>query len=224
MHSLKEADMLVAKMDLLTKRLENCKKMSAQETVQAMGTHMTCEVCGETGHSGNLCPETHENLNFVNNDNGFRPLNQGWNQCSNNQAGNNYNNYSSQCPSNQGNGYPFLKDLVYSQGRMTDSINKKLHANDKMLENINAKLDDFSSAIKNQLSFNKMLETQLAQLTVAIPSFEKGKIPSKPEKFMETANLITSRNDFGLDGWGVSIKKGDPGSPVITCSIGPHTF
>ena len=45
---------------------------------------------------------------------------------------------------------------------MTDSINKKFHANDKMLENINAKLDDFSYAMKNQLSFNKMLETQLA--------------------------------------------------------------
>ena len=44
-----------------------------------------------------------------------------------------------------------------------------------MLENINAKLDDFSSAIKNQLSFNKMLETQLAQLAASIPSFEKGK-------------------------------------------------
>ena len=41
---------------------------------------------------------------------------------------------------------------------------------------------------------------------------------------METANLVTSRYDFGLDGWGVPIKKGDPGSPVITCSIGPHTF
>ena len=42
---------------------------------------------------------------------------------------------------NQGNNsYAFLKDLVYSNGRMTDSINKKLHAHDKMLENINAKL------------------------------------------------------------------------------------
>ena len=127
-----------------------------------MDTHMTSEVCGETGHSGNLYPEAHEDLNFVNNDNGFCPQNQGWNQCSNNQRGNNYNNYSLQCQNNQGNGYPFLKDLVYSQGRMTDSINKKLHANDKMLENINAKLDDFSSALKNQLSFNKMLETKLA--------------------------------------------------------------
>ena len=161
---------------------------------------MTSEVCGETRHSGYLCPETYEDLNFVNKDNGFCPQNQGWNQRSNNQGGNNYNNYSLQRSSNQGNGYPFLKDLVYSQGRMTDSINKKLHANDKMLENINAKLDDFSSATKNQLSFNKMLETQLAQLAAAIPSFEKGKIPSKPEEFMETANLVTSRYDFGLDG------------------------
>ena len=120
-----------------------------------MDTHMTCEVCGETGHSGNFCLETHEDLNFVNNDNCFCPQNQGWNKCSN----------------NQGNNYPFLKDLVYSQGRMTDGINKKLHANDKMWENINAKLDDFSSTIKNQLSFNKTLETQLAQLAAVVPSF-----------------------------------------------------
>ena len=117
-----------------------------------MDTHMTCEVCGGTGHSGNFCPKTHEDLNLVNNHNSFHPQNQGWNQRSNNQGGNNYNNYS-QHPSNQGNNYPFHKDLVYSQGRMTDSINKRLHANDKMLENINAKLDDFSSTIKNQLSF-----------------------------------------------------------------------
>ena len=45
---------------------------------------------------------------------------------------------------NQGNNsYAFLKDLVYGQSRMTDNINKKLHAHDKMLENINAKLDEF---------------------------------------------------------------------------------
>jgi hypothetical protein len=130
-----------------------------------MNAHMTCEVCGDVGHSGNACPETQEDLNFINNNNEFRPQqHQGWNQRSNNQGGNNYT-YSSQRLCNQGNGYSFLKDLVYSNGRMTDSINKKLHANDKMLENINAKLDEFSSALKNQLSFNKMLETQIAQLS-----------------------------------------------------------
>jgi hypothetical protein len=76
---------------------------------------------------------------------------------------------------------------------MTDSINKKLYANDKMIENINAKLEDFSSVMKNQLSFNKMLEIQLAQLVVAILSFEKERIPSKPKATMETTNLVTAR-------------------------------
>ena len=55
-----------------------------------------------------------------------------------------------------------------------DNLNKKLLANDKILENINAKLDDFSFAMKNQLSFNKML-------AAAIPYFESSKIPSKPK-------------------------------------------
>ena len=79
---------------------------------------------------------------------------------------------------------------------MTDSINKKLHAHDKMLESINAKLDEFSSALKNQLSFNKMIEIQLAQIAAAIPSYEKDRIPSKPKGTMEIANLVTARYDF----------------------------
>jgi hypothetical protein len=33
-----------------------------------------------------------------------------------------------------------------------------------MLEGINAKLDDFSSAIKEQIMFNKKIELQIAQL------------------------------------------------------------
>ena len=105
--------MTVAKMDLLAKRLEICENMSTQETVQAMESHMTCEVYGESSHSRHHCPKTHEDLNFVNNNNGFRLQNQGWNQRSNTQ-GDNYNTNYSQCPNNQGNGYPFLKDLVCS--------------------------------------------------------------------------------------------------------------
>ena len=81
---------------------------------------------------------------------------------------------------------------------MIDSINKKLHAQDKMLENINAKLDEFSSSLKNQLSFNKMIETQLAQIATAIPSYEKDRIPSKPKKTMEITNLVTARYGYAL--------------------------
>jgi hypothetical protein len=75
MHSLKEADMIAAKVDSLAKRLENYEKMSTLETVQAMETHMTCEVCGGVGHSRLHCPETHEDLNFISNDNSFRSSN-----------------------------------------------------------------------------------------------------------------------------------------------------
>jgi hypothetical protein len=157
MHSIEEIDMLATKMDLLTKRVEHYEKVSAQEILKAIDSHMTCEVCGDVGHSGNSYPKTQEDLNFVN---WFRPQHQGWNQRSNNQGGNNH--YSSSHLNNQGNNsYAFLKDLIYGQSRMTDSINKKLHAHDKMLENINAKLDEFSSILKNQLDFNKMIVTQL---------------------------------------------------------------
>ncbi|XP_066347620.1 uncharacterized protein [Miscanthus floridulus] len=86
MHSIKEIDMLAAKMDLLAKRVEHYEKVSAQETLKAMDSHMTYEVCGDVGHSGNACPKTQEDHNFVNTDNGFCPQHQGWNQRSNNQG------------------------------------------------------------------------------------------------------------------------------------------
>jgi len=54
-------------------------------------------------------------------------------------------------------------------------------------------MDTFASAIKNQHSFNKMLESQLAQLVAAVPPLEKGKIPGQPED-LETANLIDIHN------------------------------
>jgi hypothetical protein len=43
MHSIKEVDMLTAKMDLLIKRVEHYEKVSAQETFKAMDSHMTCK-------------------------------------------------------------------------------------------------------------------------------------------------------------------------------------
>jgi hypothetical protein len=48
--------------------------------------------------------------------------------------------------------------------------------NDKMIENINSKIEGLTSSIKNQLSFNKMIETQLAQIATALPIFYSGKI------------------------------------------------
>jgi hypothetical protein len=45
-----------------------------------------------------------------------------------------------------------------------DNLSKKLASNDKMLEAISNKMESFSFAIKNQHSFNKMLESQISQL------------------------------------------------------------
>ena len=90
-----------------------------------MDTRMTCEVCGNSGHSGNDCPETREEAQFINNNtsnNGYRPnnfSNQGWNSRPNfafdkPQGGNNFNF----------NNQPSIKDLVFGQIKINDSISK----------------------------------------------------------------------------------------------------
>ena len=86
-----------------------------------------------------------------------------------------------------------MRDLVYCQAKINDTIQKKLTANNKSLETIQAKLDGFSTAIKNQVSFNKMLETQLAQLGAATPAVDSGKIPGQLEFTLESVNAITTR-------------------------------
>ena len=72
MHTVKETDMLVAKIDLLMKRLDERAqdKEAMKGTVQGLDSHMTCEVCGNVGHSGNDCLKTREEAAFINN--GFR--------------------------------------------------------------------------------------------------------------------------------------------------------
>ena len=76
MHTVKETDMLVTKTDLLLKHLHERVEFKEHRNnyAQAMNSYMTCEVCGNGGHSGNYCPETREDTAYVNNNNtGFRP-------------------------------------------------------------------------------------------------------------------------------------------------------
>ena len=68
MHTVKEVDVLSARMDLLMKRLED-QANEKQDVVHIHDSCMTCEECGNTGHSGNNCPKTQEDVNFINNNN-----------------------------------------------------------------------------------------------------------------------------------------------------------
>ena len=137
-------------MDLLMKRLDERahQKEPMKGTVQAIDSHTTYEVCGEVGHSGNDCLEIHEEASYINN--GFRQgNNNGWNNQSHPQGGN--SNFNSNFNSNQ----PSLKDLVLGQAKINKNLTKKITYNDRMLENINLKIEDLSSAVKNQLRINK---------------------------------------------------------------------
>jgi hypothetical protein len=52
-----------------------------------------------------------------------------------------------------------LRELVAGQSRLMDHMSKKIASNDKIVENISTRMDTFASAIKNQHSFNKMIES-----------------------------------------------------------------
>jgi hypothetical protein len=99
-----------------------------------------------------------EDINYLNNN--YRP--QRWNQqqrpnysgnYSGNYRGNNYNNVFNQPP---------LRELLANQSKAMDQLSKKVNVNDKILENINTRMDSFASAIKNQHSFNKMIESHIS--------------------------------------------------------------
>jgi hypothetical protein len=120
------------------------------------------------------CPTVYQDLNFVGpSNNGFHP-NQGFN------SGGNKNSFPLDNHQQSGNGQNFnrnepqLKDIIREQLRTIDEFGKKIHATDKILENISAKMDSFTVATQNQLSFNKMLETQIQQIVVAVPCQSNG--------------------------------------------------
>ena len=88
-----------------------------------------------------------------------------------------------------------MRELVLGQVKINKNINKKLLANDKSLKRLNDKLETLSSTLKNQLSFNKIKETQLAQIVAFVLVSESGKIPGQPESPVETTNMVST-------GWG----------------------
>ena len=125
-----------------------------------------------------------------------------------------------------------LRELIAGQSKLMEGLPRKVATNDKILENINNKMDSFASAIKNQHSFNKMIESQIAQLATVVPPSDKGKI-SGQSKDLEITNLVDIHNvayyciQPSTRRWinyTLPEKKSDPGRHVIPIAIGPHIF
>jgi uncharacterized protein YfkK (UPF0435 family) len=65
--------------------------------------------------------------------------------------------------------------------------------NDKMIENIKSKLKSLSTSVKNQLSFNKMKETRIAQIAIVIPINQSEKILGQPENSLESVHAAAEQ-------------------------------
>jgi uncharacterized coiled-coil protein SlyX len=95
-------------------------------------------------------------VNYINNNGNYCPQqNQGWNQ---QQRPNYSGNYSGNYQGNNLN-QPPLREMISNQNKAIENMSRKIASNDKILETINNRMDSFTSAIKNQHSFNKMIES-----------------------------------------------------------------
>ena len=59
----------------------------------------------------------------------------------------------------QGNNFNQLREMICNQNKLIDNMSRNIASNDKILENLNNRMDSFTSTIKMQLRFNKMIES-----------------------------------------------------------------
>jgi hypothetical protein len=96
-----------------------------------------------------------------------------------------------------------LRELILEQVKINDSITKSLATHDKVLKSINVKIDNLSAAIKVQLSYNKKIELQIAQLAAALP------FATNPEQ----VNSVTTRR--GKSTRDLAYPKGTERTPAV---------
>jgi hypothetical protein len=137
--------MLTTKIDLLMKKLED----SRLHHLKMVDNCMTCEECEETGHMGVNGPTVHHVVNFAgNSNNGFcsnQGFNSGWNKPNfpfdNCQQGSNELVFNRNEPS--------LRDIVRDRLKINKDFGKRIHATDKLLENMSSNMDNFIIAMQN---------------------------------------------------------------------------
>jgi hypothetical protein len=58
---------------------------------------------------------------------------------------------------------------------------------------LETKIESLSSSVKNQISFNKMIKTQIAQIATTIPVNNTGKISGQPKNSSEFVITTTGQ-------------------------------
>jgi hypothetical protein len=77
---------------------------------------------------------------------------------------------------------------------MNDNISEKFLANDKILESLAMQLDGFNPVIKNQLSFNELIESKVTQLASSCHNHNTGEFPEQPGvNPKESVNVVAVR-------------------------------
>jgi len=79
---------------------------------------------------------------------------------------------------------PSLREIIMQQSKINLDIKARLANNDKTLEDINVNMDSFTSAINDQLEYNKKIEGKIAQLAALLP------IATNPD---QVKNITTRR-------------------------------
>jgi len=70
----------------------------------------------------------------------------------------------------QKSSWPTLRDLVVNQAKINEGINKRLLADDKILELLTSKMDSLASVVKDQQNINKVLESRMTQIATSVNS------------------------------------------------------
>jgi hypothetical protein len=110
---------------------------------------------------------------------------------------------------------PSLKDIVQNQLRINSEVGRKLLATDRILESIDSKMNNFTVAIQNQLNFNKVLLTQIAQLAVALPHPNGRDFLGQPAiPIKKNTKVVITRSKKTMAEPKVKSKKMGPTDPV----------
>jgi hypothetical protein len=168
MHQLKEADMVSAKLDLIMKKLEARDTMK-KELMHISDSRMTCEECGDVGHSGVNCLEFQEDANYINNNNNYRPQQNQWNQ---QQRPNYQPNYYTQLAEMKWIDYS-LSDKKGDPGRPVIPISIGCHVFPEAVCDFGASVNIMPKVIYEKILGNPLLYTnmhlQLADQSICYP-------------------------------------------------------